>query len=274
MKTVFVDDHISATGIFHDRIRKMPKIQLIATFQDKQSVLCFAEKHAIDLAILSIREGGIDGIDLARQLRGRFPDILLIFLAEREDHAMEAIRLHAAAYLLEPYTQEELEYAVETAQLLSMRKKRKIFVRTFGHFDIFVDNKPIMFRSGKAKELLALLVDRQGGTVSTDQVICTLWEDRPNDEATQNLCSKVSRGLSRELAEYGAQDMLVVSRGIRRVDTDLFACDLYKFLAGDPQAKMQFVGDYMLDYSWAEARMGLLNRYMLNSEKGRLYDFS
>ena len=36
-----------------------------------------------------------------------------------------------------------------------------------------------MFKSAKAKELLALLIDRQGGTVTTDQVIGTLWEDRP-----------------------------------------------------------------------------------------------
>ncbi len=53
--------------------------------------------------------------------------------------------------------------------------------RTFGYFDLFVDERPVMFKSAKAKELLAVLVDRQGGTVTTDQIIGTLWEDRPND---------------------------------------------------------------------------------------------
>ena len=38
-----------------------------------------------------------------------------------------------------------------------------IFIRTFGYFDVFVDGVPILFRSEKAKELLALLVDRRGG---------------------------------------------------------------------------------------------------------------
>lgn len=31
-----------------------------------------------------------------------------------------------------------------------------IFIRTFGYFDVFVDGVPILFRSEKAKELLAL----------------------------------------------------------------------------------------------------------------------
>ena len=153
-------------------------------------------------------------------------------------------------------------YSLETAKLLLGRGKRKkrVFIKTFGHFDVFVDKKPIMFRSGKAKELLAFLVDRQGGTVSTDQVICALWEERPNDEATQNLCSKVSKNLCKELEMYGVQEIFIASRGIRRVDTELFDCDLYALLAGEEKAKRQFVGEYMLDYSWAEERMGQLNK--------------
>ena len=59
---------------------------------------------------------------------------------------------------------------------------------------------------------------------------------------------------------YGVQEIFIASRGIRRVDTELFDCDLYALLAGEEKAKRQFVGEYMLDYSWAEERMGQLNK--------------
>lgn len=265
MKTILVDGDLAAMSTFQKRVQNISEIRIIGAFENGREALDFAKENEVDLVILDTKIKGMRGIDLGKRLRKGYPDILLLFISEKESYAMAAIRLHAVAYLLKPYTQEELEYAIETARLLSKRRKRKIFVKTFGHFDVFVDDKPIMFRSGKAKELLALLVDRQGGTVSTDQVICALWEERPNDEATQNLCSKVSKSLSRELEEYGVQEIFITNRGIRRVDTELFDCDLYELLAGQERARRQFVGDYMLDYSWAEERMAQLNKYVLNA---------
>ena len=48
------------------------------------------------------------------------------------------------------------------SELTKMEGKR-IVIRTFGYFDIFVDGETIPFSCKKAKELLALLVDRMGG---------------------------------------------------------------------------------------------------------------
>jgi two-component SAPR family response regulator len=263
MKTILVDGDFASISAFEKRVQNIAEIQMAGIFDNGWKALQFVEKNEIDLVILAVEINGIDGISLGHCLREKYPDILLLFLSEQQQYAMDAIRLHAVDYLMKPFTQEELVYALETARLLSRRRKRKVFVKTFGHFDVFVNHQPIMFRSGKAKELLALLVDRQGGTVSTDQVICALWEERPNDEATQNLCSKVSKSLHRELEKYGAQEIFITKRGVRRVDTELFDCDLYELLAGKEQARRKFVGDYMLDYSWAEERMGLLNQYIL-----------
>lgn len=57
-----------------------------------------------------------------------------------------------------------------------------VSIRTFGYFDVFVDGKPIPFRSEKAKGLLALLVDRRGGFVTSADAIATLWEHEPGSE--------------------------------------------------------------------------------------------
>lgn len=261
MKTIIVDDEESAVKVFLYEAAKIPELEIVATFQSGADALNYVENNKIDLAILDVNIDDVDGISLGSKLRKCIPDIMLIYITGFEEYAMDAIKLHAAAYLTKPYSTEELIYAVESARLLSRRKSKRIFARTFGHFDLFVDDKPIMFKSAKAKELLALLIDRQGGTVTTDQIIGTLWEDRPNDVSTQNLCSKVGKTLEKELKHYGVSEILVSSRGVRRVDTDKFDCDLYNLLEGDKKAAEQFIGEYMLEYSWAENRMALLEKY-------------
>ena len=265
MRTILVDDENSAVETFRWESANVKEIEFIGSFREPEQAIAFVRSHEVDLAVLDIQMEEMDGITLGRKLREINPYIMLIYITGAtnfEHYAMGTIRLNAVAYLTKPFSEEELRYAVESARLLSKRRKKRIFARTFGHFDVFVDGRPIMFKSAKAKELLAMLIDRQGGTVNSEQIISVLWEDRPNDEATQNLCSKIAKTLQRELKAYGAEQMLVTNRGIRCVDAEQFDCDLYQLLDGDAKAAEQFIGEYMVDYSWAEERMALLDKYI------------
>lgn len=262
MKTILVNNDASTSHAFLHQVETIQDLEIEGNFQSGFDALRYMEMHQVELAILDVQMEDMDGISLGYELRKRNSEILLIYIAENDKYAMDALQLHVAAYIVKPYLERDLQYAVETARLLSRRKKKRIFARTFGYFDIFVDGKPIMFKSAKAKELLAFLIDRRGGIVTTDQMINALWEDRPNDELTQNLCSKLVKTLKKELKAYEADDILVVARGNRRVDTDLFECDLYDMLDGSQKVREQYMGEYMLDYSWSEGRNALLDRYL------------
>ncbi|MBR1742565.1 MAG: response regulator [Lachnospiraceae bacterium] len=259
MNAIIVDNDVQAVCLIRQYAKGAEKLDIIGSFTEGIGALTFVKRHKVDLAIIDI---GVNGLELGEQLKRNCPKIVLIFTADHEECAMKVNRFHAAAYLVKPYTKAELDYSIQTAILLSKRGGHRIFIKTFGYFDVFVDNSPIMFRSGKAKELLALLVDRQGGTVNTEQIICTLWEDRPNDEATQNLCCKTTKALKKELREHGIEELLVMNRSMKRVDTEYFSCDLYELLEEDELARKKFVGDYMLEYSWAEERMAGLSKYL------------
>lgn len=80
-----------------------------------------------------------------------------------------------------------------------------IFIRTFGYFDVFVDGVPILFRSEKAKELLALLVDRRGGYVSSSEAISILWENEPLSDQTRSRYRKVAMRLKDTLEQFGGK---------------------------------------------------------------------
>ena len=51
-----------------------------------------------------------------------------------------------------------------------MPEKPKVYIQTFYGFDVFVNGRVIYFPSKKSKELLAILINQRGGSVSLAQV--------------------------------------------------------------------------------------------------------
>ena len=83
-----------------------------------------------------------------------------------------------------------------------------VSIRTFGYFDVFIGGEPIAFRSRKAKELFALLIDRRGGFVTSEEAIGFLWEEEPINSVTLARYRKVALRLKNILEEYGISDVM------------------------------------------------------------------
>jgi PAS domain S-box-containing protein len=136
-----------------------------------------------------------------------------------------------------------------------------IFARTFGHFDIFVNGSLVVFSNSKEKELLALLIDRNGGSMTSNDAISYLWEDEYPDEKIKARFRKLAMGLKRTLQQYDIGHILINHNGIRSVDVQAFTCDYYEMLAGNEQYTKTFHNSYMEDYSWSERTLGTLWDY-------------
>lgn len=89
----------------------------------------------------------------------------------------------------------------------------RIEIRTFGYFDMFVDGRPIAFRSEKAKELLALLVDRRGGFVTSADIITALWEDEPKPPRPAHAAGRWPFGSTERSKQTGAAHIMESIRG-------------------------------------------------------------
>lgn len=131
--------------------------------------------------------------------------------------------------------------------------RKVVTVKTFGYFDVFVNGKPVYFSSAKSKEFLAFLVERQGGSVSTEQAVAALWPNREYDDSVQSLFRKVLKSLRSALADAGISDMFIDVRNQRSVDTTKFTCDLYEFLKNPRGNVDTFRGEYMEGYTFARA---------------------
>ena len=139
----------------------------------------------------------------------------------------------------------------------------RVTIRTFGYFDVFVDGRPIAFRNKKSKELFALLVDRKGGFVTSEEAIGFLWEDEPVSPVTLARYRKVALRLKNILEEYGIAPVMETVDGKRRVVLERVRCDLYDYLSGGEEHTGLFKGSYLTNYSWGETTLAELTGGMV-----------
>lgn len=127
-------------------------------------------------------------------------------------------------------------------------------MQTFGEFEVFVNNKPLVWERKKARELMAYLVDKRGAAATTAEIALTLWDDDSKIRSVQTIISS----LRKTLRKAGVTDVLVKSRNRTAVDVSKICCDLYEFIDGNVAAVNAYRGEYMSNYSWAEFTNGHL----------------
>ena len=147
--------------------------------------------------------------------------------------------------------------AEQLDQILTKPSKKPgvvVRVQTFGEFEVFVNNKPLVWERKKARELMAYLVDKRGAAATTAEIALTLWDDDSKIRSVQTIISS----LRKTLRKAGVTDVLVKSRNRTAVDVSKICCDLYEFIDGNVAAVNAYRGEYMSNYSWAEFTNGHL----------------
>lgn len=134
----------------------------------------------------------------------------------------------------------------------------RVRIRTFGYFEVFVDDEPIIFKHPKSRELFAILVDRQGGMVSSRTAASILWDDKEPDDTVMARYRKVAMYLTESLEAAGVGYLVESAKGSRRAVLSLAECDLVDYLRLGDKALASFNGAYMKEYSWAEQTLGEL----------------
>ncbi|MEM1215900.1 MAG: response regulator transcription factor, partial [Bacteroidota bacterium] len=78
--------------------------------KDALSGLQALQQQCYDLAVLDVMMPGMDGFNLAKQIRGRYPSMPFLFLTARllKADKLKGYRLGAEDYLTKPFDEEEL----------------------------------------------------------------------------------------------------------------------------------------------------------------------
>ncbi|MEF9921985.1 MAG: response regulator [Anaerovoracaceae bacterium] len=262
MKTILVDDNIIELQGFEIECANVPDIQIVGKFTSALGALEYAKYNTVDFAVLDIEMPDMNGLELFDKLREIRSNMLVIFVTSHTSAAVEAIRKKIDYIVFKPYDKKDIEDVLSRAKLMKRRLKNRVYCHTFGEFDVFIDDVPIMFKSAKAKEIFAFCVYRKGAPVSAEEIIDKLWVDYTGIVGDCSVFRMAVKSLVDQLKSCGCEEIFVRDRGWCHTVETAINCDYYDFLNEDPKAICQYQGEFMSNYEW-----GNMEKYHLNERK-------
>ncbi len=220
----------------------------------------YCTKKNVDVVFVDVMEPDLQGIAMAKEVFQICPTTNIVLTARDGRYALESYRAHANGYFVKPIEKEKVELQIDEFRKRGTLESvsHHVYIQTFGNFDIFVDGKLLKIKRKKAKELLAYLVDRKGASASVSELSGILWEDSLYDRNMKSRVNNVIAQLKEVLKEAGIDDIIVRGWNSIALDTQKVECDYYELIRGNVTREKEFMGEYMQNYSWAEATTGLL----------------
>lgn len=240
----------------------MHGVESLHLFKTGQEALDWARHHEVTVAFLDMEMSAMHGLQLARELHAINENIAVVFITAFNQFALEAFAADAIGYILKPYTREDIRKELRKAARYLPTQEQHVSITTIPYLSVCVDGMEVRIPSSKCKELLAFFVDRAGTAASAGDIIACLWPDRANDEATGTLLRVTYNRLYRLLEDAGIGHILVSKNRQRWLVRESVDCDLYRILAGDPDAGKAYAGEYLREYSWAEATNARLTKLL------------
>lgn len=254
MKILAVDDEKIAldhiTGILK---RLEPDAEIISCRRGDQAMEAM-ESGDIQIAFLDIDLRDINGIELARRMKLKYPTLNIVFTTGYGDYAGDAFDLHASGYVLKPLTDEKVQRELKDLRHPQNEEVHgdRLRVHTFGNFEVYDSTGiPMSFQYAKSKEMLAYLIDRCGTFCTNGEIMGILWGDEASDSKRSYL-KNLRTDLSSALEHSGYPNVLIRRRGQIAVVPEEIDCDYYDWLKGKPSAINAYRGEYMVQYSWSE----------------------
>ena len=254
MIAIAVDDEPLMLGALVKAISASPDIASVIKFSDCEDTIEYIKNNPADIAFLDINMRGMGGLSLAEKIIQLCPACKIVFCTGYEEYAIPAFKLHASGYLLKPISAADVQAEIE--HIKGVRQLEKpLVVKCFGNFEVFYNGEILPFKRKKAKELLAVLVDRNGAGMTAKQICAMLFPDDTDDTKNAAYLRQLILDLKNTLKLIQAEDVLRHDTPYYRIDTDLVRCDYLSFLE---TGKPQFHGEYMTQYSWAEETCAML----------------
>ena len=251
MRTIIVDDEKVMLRIFENMSSGIPDINLVGSFERPGDAVRYALDNPVDLAFLDVELPGVSGVELALRLRSIRKDMLIVFVTAYEEYVWQFNRVGGDYFLLKPFTRETLEMAMEKLRLMARRQEKRLYIQTFGRFVVMDGDRPVPL-TGKAKEILALVVTRRGKEISNEEIYSTIWEGREYSNEHMSVFYNALGRLRKALKKEGLENLLITTPRGQMINTNMFDCDYYAWQDRNMSARDKFEGEFMSEYSWGE----------------------
>ena len=255
MKAIAVDDEVYMLEALQEAVSASSDIEKVEAFSSSSAALKYAANNPVDVAFLDINMRGIGGLGIAEKLLELQPRCKIVFCTGYEEYAVSAFQLHASGYLMKPISAEAVQREIDHIKGVKASEKL-LTIQCFGNFEVFYNGEILPLKRTKAKEFLAVLIDRNGAGMTAKQICAILFQDDTDDAKNAAYLRQLVLDLKNALKAIHAEDVLKHDTPYYRIDTNLVRCDYLSFLeTGRPE----FRGEYMTQYSWADETCAMLH---------------
>lgn len=276
---VLVDDMRPALRELEFLSKKYPEISITGMYTDPLEVIEKIGELNVQVVFLDINMPQLKGIDAASRILDSSPETDIVFVTAYDQYAVEAFEVHALDYLLKPVAEERLEKTVARLRkkFSKAREKHslKLKIQCFQQFQMgWEGREPIKWRTEKARELFAYLLENHSRSITRDELLDKLWPEIDPDKAVKHLYNGIYY-IRKALEGYGvSRDIISINNNYNLIlgavewDVERFC----RFFAKDKEVRLEVLeemevlynGDYLEKelYSWSDyERERLLKLY-------------
>ena len=254
MRILCVDDEPLMLKMLEMAVKEAKPDADITAFSKQTDLLEEAKKNGCDVAFLDIHMRGMNGVELAKELKAVNPKMNIIFVTGFSEYKGDAMDLKASGYIMKPVTAADVKRELSDLRFPIVPKSNTLLrVQCFGNFDVFTpDGEKVRFERSKSKEMFAYLVHRNGSSCTVKEIAAALFEDDAYDKKQLNYMQQLTHTMIKSLKAVGAEDVIIKKYNDLAVNTKLLDCDYYRFKELDAGAVNSYQNEYMSQYYWAD----------------------
>jgi len=153
VKILIVDDEELARARL---LRMLGTLQYtdIKQAKDADEAIKFFKQEKFDIVFLDINMPGVSGLEVGYELKYLNPDVSIIFQTAYEEHALKAFDIGAVAYLVKPYSIEQLKNSLERIKVPKAEDKTLRILSKYGDSYLLLKPKEIHYVKADLSEVM------------------------------------------------------------------------------------------------------------------------
>ncbi|MBK8568396.1 MAG: response regulator transcription factor [Saprospiraceae bacterium] len=201
IKIFIIDDHPMVIAGIRQMLQNADNVQVVGSASDGYVALEALKKQPADVALVDINLPDLDGIELCKKLRERFPKLKILGLStfKERSYITRMIDAGASGYLLKNANGEELSEAIEAAHRGRMYMSMEA-AQTIARPAANQPELPILTR--REKEVLALIAEGMTNNEIAEKLFIS---PLTVDSHRKNLLAKFGVKNTAAMVKYGME---------------------------------------------------------------------